>query len=112
MQNAKCKIDEAFRLRESLFHGNILHADTQKASAHKGIFKENFFRFSLSRSLILHFAFGLCPTTPNLKYYCFSAFILISTIPRPSVSLTPTGRVCPSAKVKTASRSPVRRVTV
>ena len=72
MQNAKCKIDEAFRLRESLFHGNILHADTRKASAHKGIFKENFIRFSLSRSLILHFAFrilhfGLCPTNPNLN---------------------------------------------
>ena len=62
MQNAKCKISslcsvEAFRLRESLFHGNILHADTRKAFAHKRIFKENFSRFSLSRSLILHFAF-------------------------------------------------------
>ena len=50
MQNAKCKIDEAFRLRESLFHGNILHADTRKAAAHKSIFKENFFG---SRSPVL-----------------------------------------------------------
>ena len=74
MQNAKCKIDEAFRLRESLFHGNVLHMDIRKAYAHKRIFKENFSRFSLSRSLILHFAFctlhfGLCPTNPNLPFY-------------------------------------------
>ena len=44
--------------------------------------------------------------------YCFSALILISTTPRPSVRRTTTGKASPSTKVNTASRSAVWLVTV
>ena len=59
MQNAKCKIDEAFRLRESQFMVGFYEQTTKKTFSHKG----NRFStdcipvFPASRFCILHFAF-------------------------------------------------------
>ena len=56
MQNAKCKMNEAFRLGESLFYGIPLRIKTQRIPPLKEIFIA-VASVSFSRSPILHFAF-------------------------------------------------------
>ena len=56
MQNAKCKMNEAFRLGESHFYGIPLRIKTQRIPPSKEIFIA-VASVSFSRSPILHFAF-------------------------------------------------------
>ena len=74
MQNAKCKIDEAFRLRESQFMVGSYEQTTKKPFSHKGnrFFSRLHSRFP--RIPILHFAFRAPHDNPTFTY--FSSFFL------------------------------------
>ena len=77
MQNAKCKMQNAklmrpFACAKAYFMVIFCMQIPKKHLPTKRFFKENFSRVSLSRSLILHFAFrilhfGLCPTNPKFE---------------------------------------------
>ena len=71
MQNAKCKIDEAFRLRESQFMVGF-HEQTPKSrsSIKEIVFQPTAFPFSPHPDFafcILHFAFRALPDKPKFE---------------------------------------------